>query len=262
MNWIATIVIAILTAVLGLLAAGAIAQAAVGWYRISSFEGGAGYFVVGIALAGGIVGLIIGLIAGRLAAASGGSAFLKGLGVSFSLASGIAGVAALVAWGLADVPPRIDGLPLDLEVEFRLPSSDAEPPASRAGEPKITLGSVANHVQRKSETGDVNLAKARVEDGRWIVPGTVPLFTMRGRRSVDMELGGRSVAGFLIPLPPRPGKKFEEWSDWLPMPPAGSPAWPDSKPSYRFRIQRRVPPPPDPGEVEAAESATPMIGSP
>lgn len=247
MNWTASILIAVLTAAFGLLAAGLIANAAAGWHRISSFEGQAGYFVVMTALIGGVAGLVIGLICGRLmggagaAGAAGGPAFLKGLGLSFAVTGGIAGLAALLAWSLADVPPEIDGVPLDLEVEIRLPAADMEPPASRSGEAVITLGSVAGRTQRASRNGEVDLAGSRLEEGRWIVPATVPLFTMRGKRMIAMDLGGKPVAGFFVPLPRRPGPRFEEWSDWFPRPPIGSPAWPDSMPSYRFRIQRRIP---------------------
>jgi hypothetical protein len=257
MSWIASIFIAVLTAALGLFAAGLLANAAVGWYRISSFEGGSGYFVVGIALLGGFVGLIVGIIVARVAGAGAGLGFLKSLGLSLGSVAVLAGLAALPTRFLADVPPEIDGEPLDLLVEVRLPAGDTTPPASRIGEPQITLGSLVNHRQRRSATGEVRVAESRLEDGRWIVPGVVPVFTSRGLRTVGMELGGKEVAGFLVPLPARPGRRFEEWSGWLPRPPAGSPAWPDSKPSYRFRVQRQIPPPPppDPGVAEAAEFA-------
>ncbi len=257
MSWIASIFIAVLSAALGLFAAGVIASAAVGWYRISSFEGGSGYFVVGIALLGGFVGLIVGIIVARVAGAGAGLGFLKSLGLSLGSVAVLAGLAALPTRFLADVPPEIDGEPLDLVVEVRLPVGDTTPPASRIGEPQITLGSLVNHRQRRSATGEVRVAESRLEDGRWIVPGAVPVFTSRGLRTVGMALGGKEVAGFLIPLPARPDKRFEEWSGWLPRPPAGNPAWPDSKPSYRFRVQRQTPPPPppDPGVVEAAEFA-------
>jgi hypothetical protein len=112
-----------------------------------------------------------------------------------------------------------------------------------------------NHVQRKSETGELKLKEARQENGRWIIPGSVEVFTMRGKRSISAQLGGKYVAGFLVPLPARPGKKFEEWSDWQPRPRQGT--WPDTNPSYRFRVQRVIPPPapPDPEVVEAEQFA-------
>lgn len=42
--------------------AGTVAGLAVDWYNVSSFEGGAGFFVVGMALVGLIAGFLIGLV--------------------------------------------------------------------------------------------------------------------------------------------------------------------------------------------------------
>jgi hypothetical protein len=57
MSWLASFVVALLTAAVGLVLGGYLASLAVGWYRVSSFEGGAGYFVVAFALLGFVVGL-------------------------------------------------------------------------------------------------------------------------------------------------------------------------------------------------------------
>ena len=77
MSWLATIFVALLTAAVGLVLGGYLASLAVGWYRVSSFEGGAGYFVVGFALLGAVVGLLLGLGVSRVAAASLGFGFWK-----------------------------------------------------------------------------------------------------------------------------------------------------------------------------------------
>ena len=50
MTWIASLAIALLTGLVSLIAGGVVAQWCVGWYRISSFEGGSGYFVVFVPL--------------------------------------------------------------------------------------------------------------------------------------------------------------------------------------------------------------------
>lgn len=91
---------------------------------------------------------------------------------------------------------------------------------------------------------------ARFDEGRWIVPGEVPLFTMRGKRALDFKVNGEEVTGFLVPLPARPGRQFLEWSDWGPRPPAPNPPWPDTKPSYRFRLKKIPEPPPAPTQEE------------
>jgi hypothetical protein len=60
MNWLASIVIALLTGALGLVCAGIVASAWARWYHVSNFEGAAGYFVASTALLGGVVGVVLG----------------------------------------------------------------------------------------------------------------------------------------------------------------------------------------------------------
>jgi hypothetical protein len=257
MSWLSTICIAALTGVLGLFAAGFIGAGCVSWYRISGFEGKSGYFMAAIALLGGILGTIIGFATSRLLASGAAPGFLKGLGMSWGIVLLIGGIAALVSWMLADIPPKLNGQTLELEVEIRLPAGETNSPLTVTGDSSLTLGSVINHVQRKSESGELRIKEARFEEGRWVIPGSVSVFTMRGLRSIHAVLDGKSVGGFIVPLPARPGKKFEQWSEWEPRPPAGKPPWPASNPSYRFRIQRFVPPPPppDPAVVKAEKFA-------
>jgi hypothetical protein len=52
MNWMLSIVIAVLTGVLGLFATGFLAGGYASWHRMSNFEGRAGYFVIFAALLG------------------------------------------------------------------------------------------------------------------------------------------------------------------------------------------------------------------
>ena len=54
MSWLASIVVSLLTAAVGLMLGGYLASLAVGWYRVSSFEGASGYFVVAFALCLGL----------------------------------------------------------------------------------------------------------------------------------------------------------------------------------------------------------------
>jgi hypothetical protein len=52
MHWFLSIFIGILTAVVGAIGAGFVANAAVDWYHITSREGASGYFVVFMGLVG------------------------------------------------------------------------------------------------------------------------------------------------------------------------------------------------------------------
>jgi len=254
MNWMLSIVIAVLTGVLGLFATGFLAAGYASWYRMSNFEGGASYFMIFSALVGGVISLFIGLVVSRVVAAGVEPGFLKGLGCAWGTVLLIGGVLAAIAWLLADIPPKIDGNELELQVEIKLPAGATNPPASLTGDSSLTLGSIVNHIQRKSQTGEFKLNEARLETGRWIIPGSLPVFTMRGQRSLSAVLAGKRVAGFMVPLPARPGKDYEQWSDWMPHPRLSQPAWPDTESSYRFRVQPIVPviEPPGPSAEEAA----------
>ena len=254
MNWPLSLLIALITGVVGLLLSGFTANACVDWYHISSREGAAGIFVIGLALLGGIASGVVGLIIARVVAAGTDPGFGKALAVSLGLVLGIGGLVALACHGLADIPPTLEGEELRLEVEIRLPVDQKTSPKELKGEPHFELGSVVNQTRRASRTGELKVAQSRLEDGRWVLPGEVLLFTSRGQRSLDARIGDEALAGFLVPLPAHPGQEHEQWSDWGPRPPSGSPPWPDTQPSYRFRVQR-IPPPPPPPTLEDRATA-------
>lgn len=257
MHWIYSFLVSLPIAGLGLLGGGLIGNACVRWYRVSSFEGGSGYFVIGLALLGALVGLVTGLVTAGLLAPQNGAGYLKMFGAAVGVLGVLAAVITGLCWSLADIPPEMDGRPLTLEVELRLPIGVTHPPAQGTGVSSMELYSLVNHTGRKHESGTLRPKDARRENGRWIVPGEVALFTMRGKRSLSFKLNGEDLIGFLVPLPARPGREFLEWSDWGPRPPAPNPPWPDTKPSYRFRVQKIAEPPPGPTaeEIQARHAA-------
>jgi hypothetical protein len=258
MNWLISITASLLSGLAGLFLAGFIANACVSWYNISSREGQSGYFVVFMALLGGVAGMVIGLITARVIAAHYGPGFFKELGGALGAVLLIAGITASLCRLLADVPPKLEGAEMNLEVEFRFPAgTDTAEPPTASGEWAVQLGSISGHRQRAYRFGPVHSKAARREADRWIVPAEVYLFTTRGKRFIVLYQSGKDVGGILLPLPGHPGKSFETWSDWLPrQQPDGQP-WPTDKMSYRFRVAK-VPPPPPPktqAEYQAEEAA-------
>jgi MFS family permease len=239
MSWWTTIFIALLTGLFGLVCAGMAASICTKWYSISD-AAGRGYFVVYTAFFGGLASGIVGIVVSRIVGGWDHPGFFKGLGCSWLAVAAISIVAVLLSRWQAHVPPKIAGQNLVLEIEMRLPAADSLPPAKRDGSASFRLGSVTRHVQRQSRSGEVHLDKVRQEEGRWIIPASVFLFTGRGLRSIDMELGGRSVGGFIVPLPGRPRAKHGEWSGWGPRGTRLRP-WPETKTSYRFRVTGVVP---------------------
>jgi len=268
MNWLTSSLAALIAGVAGLLLAGLIANAYVSWHLIPSREGASGYYVIFMAIGGGIAGLIIGFIAARIVAAQFGPGFGKELGGALSVILLIAGMWALLARVFADVPPEIDGRDLNLEVEFRFPPTlPADQPPTAQGEWVFRLASLSGHTQRTYRDGKVRTDAARFEGGRWVVPAESHVFTERGKRAISLQRDGKDEGGFLLALPARPGREFLEWSDWLPRQQAGGQPWPTDKLSYRFRVQKTAPPPPLKSEADwkaeqAAEGEAKFVAIP
>jgi hypothetical protein len=240
MSWPASIFTALLTGVLGMFLSGYIAALAVDWYHISGREGASGYFIVFLGMLGLAVGLVIGLVVARTVAGGAHPGLLRATGVSFALVGGIGLLSGGLARALADVPPEIDGESLMLAVEVRWPTSRIEPPTpAGTDEPSLSLHSVPHfsHTVRASRSGPLWMEDAHLVDGRWVVPGAVEIFTSRGIRMLSVNTGDRATQGFQVPLAAFPGRKDQEWSEWLPKFRPGVKAPPDLL-SYRFRAVR------------------------
>jgi len=245
MSWIASFLVALLTAAVGLVLAGFIASHAVSWYRISSFEGGAGYFVVGMALLGFVIAFAIGLVASRIVAASAHPGAWRAIGWSELTVIGIAVIVGAIARFSADVAPKLNGEELLLQVELKWPATQTTSPAMDTTPRRLELYASHDHVARASRDGALWMEDAHLVDGRWVVPGAVAVWTSRGDRvlSVDPPIAG--LTGFLVPLPAWPKKAQLEWSEWMPRPRDGAPPLPDG-----FRMRFRVLPRSQPVRVQ------------
>ncbi len=242
MNWFISILLALPVSLLGLVGGLYVGDRCARWFRFSQVEGSAGYAVLGIGLLGGLIGLVLSMVIAGLVSPAKAAEHAR----AFAMASGsVAGLTAL-AFGicrfLAHVPPTIDGRPLMLEMELRLPIGAAAPLESE-GYSSVTLHAVSRGRSIASAFANLQTDQARYESGRWIIPASIEVFTERGQRSVEFQINGESIANFLVPLPARPTRADLEWSHWCPRPPHEP--WPDTKPSYRFRA-RIIPPPPPP----------------
>ena len=234
MSWLASIAIALLTAAVGLMLGGYLASLAVGWYRVSSFEGAAGYFVVAFALLGAVVGLLLGLAISRVAADSLGFGFWKALLASQLTLVGIAAIVGGIARLAADVPPTLGGETMLVVVEIRWPESASVSPATDTTPRRIRLHSVSGHTVRNSREGALWMEDVRREEGRWIVPGAVAVYTSRGDRMLTIEPQPEGAKGWMVPLPGHPGKAQLAWSPWMPRSRDGTPL-PDGF-TMRFKV--------------------------
>ena len=234
MSWLASFLVALATAALGLVLGGYVASLAVGWYRVSSFEGGAGYFVVAFALIGFVVGLVVGLVMSRYVAGALHFGAWKTLLASEVAITTLAMVVGGVARLAADVPPTLNGEQLLLVVEIRWPASVEASPATDTTSRRLRLYSVSGRTARNSRDGALWVEDARRENGRWIVPGAVEVYTSRGDRMLSIEPLPDGAKGFMVPLPAHPRKAQLSWSDWLPRSPDGAP--PADGFAMRFRV--------------------------
>ncbi len=234
-SWLSSIGVGLATAVIAAVVGGWIANRAVSWYHVSSFEGKSGYFVVFQSLYAFVIAFVIGVIISRVIVNGGGTqlkAALIAQVVSLTLLVVIGGVSR----ALADVPPTIDGASLMLAVEVSWPEATAPTVAAGDSLPFVALSAMSGQSVRTEKQGPLWLAEARRADGRVIVPGAVAVFTGRGKRMLTINTGrDDDAARFLLPLPGSPGAAEREWSGWLPKAREGSPALPDGI-RYRFRV--------------------------
>ncbi len=235
MSWLLSILVGAITAVLGGILTGFVASLAVDWYNVPSREGASGYFVIMLILLALIVGMVIGLVVSRQVAARPDPGFFKSLGLSLAIGLGLIGGIGGIARLLADVGPTIDGKKLLVNVELQWPPGLEPEPAPPEGM-WVRLSSSSGRVVRVSESGPMWREDARLEEGRWVVPGAVDLFTSRGERSITFEPEGTTPVGYLLPLSAWPGRKYLQWSPWLPRQKSGGPPVSTEQFRYRFRL--------------------------
>ncbi|MEO7998392.1 MAG: hypothetical protein ABI852_13160 [Gemmatimonadaceae bacterium] len=235
MSWLNTIVTAVVTAAIGTLVSGYLANLSVRWYRISSFEGGSGYYVVGLALCGLAAGLIIGLVVSRVVAASAHPNTLLALLYSATTMLVVAGTAGGVGRLLADIPPTIDGEKLMLHVEARWPNTRADSPANTPGVAYLDLGAETLLRRPDRQRGALWKEDAHKVDGSWVVNGVAPIVTSRGTPTIEVALNETERASFTLPALPHPTSADSAWSTWYPTQGKGGPTKTDGV-TYRYRI--------------------------
>ena len=91
-------------------------------YHVSDFEGGRGMLIFfALAPLGLIVGFIIGLVVALRSRENGFAGFARAQGIALGIALGLAAIVSGVLYLAADHPPKLDGKPLALEFELKIP---------------------------------------------------------------------------------------------------------------------------------------------
>ena len=244
MNWWYSILIGLITAAAAGLGAGMVAHRCIGWYRISSREGQSGYFLVAMAGLGLVAGLLIGVICARLVAPSASPGFFQGLGSALLATACLLGLITLLCRMGADLPPRLEGRELAVEVEVRLPAGQT-PRADPGADVPPYVSVTADSGNRDTSAGALRPAEARLESGHWIVSAVVSLQTSDSGKSLGVRLSGQETQFFRLPLPARPGREAMAWSPWMTGPTFGnlSPVNPAEAVAVRYRVQFDEPAP-------------------
>jgi hypothetical protein len=236
-GWGLSVLLALIAGIVGFVTSSFAANSAIEWYQVPAYEGTGIFFVAPFALLGLLAGCLAGLIAGQLARRPGlpnAIAFLGSVAAVLTLVA----TTAFAAWVLADIPPEIGGEKLFLLVELRMPAG-VPPPAAMSGARHVRLGATSGSRIRRQVAGPLFLEDARAEDGRWIVPGVVPVFTSGGGRAIEIGIGDAALPSVRLPLPGHPTNANDNWSEWLPQ--AGGDPGPHGF-ALRYRVVRQSDP--------------------
>ena len=207
MNWLSTFSIALCSGILGLVCAALIAAFCAQWYGVSNFEGKAGYFMIFLAMIGGVAGFVVGAIAARIVAAGAAPGFFKGLGVGLGAVLLIALVALALCRWFADIAPTIDGQSLALEIEVRCPKKFTLPktPDEYGATAEVYLPG-----GRRQQFVNLQLDDVKTVDGFLIVTATVPLNTSASKKYLNVRFSKEHNLTFALPSRPQ-----REWSQWF-----------------------------------------------
>jgi hypothetical protein len=252
MNWLGTIGIGFLTAIIGLFGVGSLGALCVDWYRISGREAGSAYFVILLGLLGGLAGLAIGIIGARIVSAGGGPSFLKALGVTTGSVVGLLMIATFICWLAADLDTTIGGKPVQLHAELRCPPGFVIPDEATDAD---WYAHIDTRTRRHTSRAALRPEEARRENGRLVIPMTLPLSTSVREKLLYIHLAG-NVQLFVPAFSSKLGKQFFLWSDWQDG--GWEPGKPRPEPAERFNLRFRlnvVQPPDSSAEIGAKKVA-------
>lgn len=231
MSWPLSLLFGLIAGFAGAAYGGLVADLSLRWARVSAFGSSSGYFVAFMILLAFCASTILGVILCRVA---GGRGVLRGFGTALGGVFLLITLFGALAWVQRDMVPEIRGAPVAVAVELRLPASVVSRPRTGVG----GLFDVTLESGRRPHrlTSLLDMQEAREEEGRWIVPVTVPLTSSEGDRVFTLRWQGEAQS-FRTPIPGRPTALDAQWSPWLtPVPPPA----PDQALALRYRLVPRA----------------------
>jgi hypothetical protein len=160
-----------------------------------------------------IVGFTIGLVVGLRSRGAGFGGFAKAQEIALGIAIGLAAVVSGILYLAADHPPKLDGKPIALEFELKIPPALKVPVQSSVQTLHASL--YANNRDNRYALLDYDKIASR--DGYVFVPGKASLLSQTFNRDllVSIESEGGASQFIKLKLRAKPRKEDEAWSDWI-----------------------------------------------
>src|SRR5438132_12782129 len=187
MRALRAILIALLTAVAGAILSVVASLYLTELYHVANFEGGRGMLIFfALALLGIIVGFIVGLVVALRSRGTGFGGFAKAQGIALGIAIGLAAVVSGILYLAADHPPKLDGKPLALEFELKIPAALKLP--AQPSEQTLHASLYVNNRDNRYALLDYDKIASR--DGYVFVPGKASLLSQTFNRDLLVLLEG------------------------------------------------------------------------
>jgi len=160
-----------------------------------------------------IVGFIIGLVVALRSPGAGFGGFAKAQGIALGIAIALAAIVSGVFYLAADHPPKLNGKPLALQFELKIPAALKLP--AQASEQTLHASLYANNRHNRYALLDYDKIASR--DGYVFVPGEASLLSQTFNRDllVSIESEGGASQFIKLKLRAKPRKEDEAWSDWI-----------------------------------------------
>lgn len=162
---------------------------------------------------------------------------LPGRKTALGIALGLAAVVSGVLYLAADHPPKLDGKPLALEFELKIP-----PAVKLPAQPSVqNLHASVYANDRDNRYALLDYDKIVSRDGYVFVPGKASLLSQTLNRDLLVSIEGEGGASQFIKLKLRatPRQEDEAWSDWMTATARAdlSPVPEPERISVRYRVQ-------------------------
>ena len=183
---------------------------------------------------------MVGAVSARRIREPGFAGYLKAQLAATAAVAALALVLFGYAVGRAPRPPLLDGQPLALDFEVRMPPGRPAPSSTDSFSVLMT----SNGQGDDRHLADLRLAEVGESEGRVVIPASARLYTTTRERFLVVNDVGGAYYWFDLPLAARPRHEDESWTAWWPKP--GETATRDihgnGGSQIRYRV-RTLPPP-------------------